>query len=161
MKKKSNKSKVKNATRLELDGHTFRSKLEAFTYTKLIENGIKDFNYEQIKFVLQPSFELKCPCIEPYEKTNRTTGVKTKGFEENKQSIREITYLPDFVNIDENGKGWIIEVKGYANEAFPNKLKMFKYLLYKQGYDVTYYLPNNQDNVLKCIEMIKSKYYNK
>ena len=36
---------------------------------------------------------------------------------------------------------------------------MFKYLLSQQGYNLTYYLPNNQGNVLKCIELIKDKYY--
>ena len=37
--------------------------------------------------------------------------------------IRPITYTPDFV--DPNGK-FIIETKGYANESFPLRWKLFK-----------------------------------
>lgn len=40
------------------------------------------------------------------------------------------------------------------------KWKMFKYLLEQEGFKVSLYLPNNQGNVLKTIEDIKTKYYN-
>ena len=163
MRKKgqSANKKVRNATRLELDGFTFRSKLEAFSYSKLKENGILDFEYETIKFLLQPRFTSKCTSMEFFEKKDRDTGMKTKGFGESKLEIREITYLPDFVCVDAvNKTGWIMEVKGYSNDSFPMKWKMFKYLLDREGFNVSLYLPNNQGNVLKAIEDIKQKYYN-
>lgn len=121
MKKKKGKSvnrKIRNATRLEIDGHKFRSKLEAFTYSKLKENGINDFEYETVKFVLHPKFVFSGTSMESFEKTDRQTGIKTRGFDESKNDIREITYLPDFVCIDAETKtGWIIEDKGYSNDA--------------------------------------------
>ena len=162
MKKKSRGAnrKVKNATRLEVDGYRFRSKLEAFTYSKLKENGIHDFAYETIKFVLQPRFTFTGTSMESFEKKDRDTGMKTRGFDEAKNEIREITYLPDFVCIDAEKKtGWIIEDKGYANDGWANKWKMFKHLLVEEGFNVSLYLPNNQGNVLKAIEDIKKKYY--
>ncbi len=55
--------------------------------------------------------------------------------------------------------GWILEDKGYSNDSFPMKWKMFKHLLTEEGFNVSLYLPNNQGNVLKAIEDIKSKYY--
>ncbi len=55
-KNQSVNKKIRNATRLDIDGFKFRSKLEAFTYSKLKENGIDDFAYETIKFVLKPKF---------------------------------------------------------------------------------------------------------
>lgn len=156
------KGKIKNATRLEINGITFRSKLEAFTYQKLKENGINDFEYENNKFVLQHAFTFTSRSTESFEKTERSTGTKLKGFGETKPEIREITYLPDFCCIDPFKKtGWIIECKGYSNDAFPIKLKMFKKMLTDQGFNIDYYLPNNQGNVLKSIEAIKTKYYTK
>ena len=160
-KNQSANKKIKNATRLEIDGYKFRSKLEAFTYSKLKENGINDFAYETIKFVLQPKFTSQCTSMESYEKKDRDTGFKTRGFSEAKQDIREITYLPDFVCVDPVAKtGWIIEDKGFANSGWVNKWKNFKYFLEQEGFKLSLYLPNNQGNVLKAIEDIKQKYYN-
>lgn len=162
MKKTSQcaKGKIKNATRLEVDGIKFRSKLEAFCYSKLKENGIDNFEYEKIKFVLQEPFIFSGTSIESYEKKERETGIKIRGFDEAKNSIREITYLPDFVCVDAELKtGWIIECKGYSNDAFPLKWKMFKRFLNEEGFNVSLYLPNNQGNVLKTIQSIKDKYY--
>ena len=46
---KKNKGKIKNAVSLVANGLTFKSKLELFTYNKLIEAGIIDFKYEEKK----------------------------------------------------------------------------------------------------------------
>lgn len=157
--KRNKKSKIKNATSLVSNGLTFKSKLELFTYNKLVEANIADFKYEELKFVLLESFEFNAPSIEAFEKTSKEDG-KTRYFEEVTQAIRPITYLPDFTCVDENKQGWIIECKGYPNDAFPLKWKWFKEHLVKNGYNVTLYKPNNQQNVLKTIELIKQKYYN-
>jgi hypothetical protein len=148
--KASKKGKIKNATKIEFEGLIFKSKLELFTYNKLIEAGITDFKYEDYKFTLIESFE--CP-FESYEVK------KDKSFAPVTPNIRSMTYLPDFTRLDDNGKGWIIEVKGYNNDSFPNKWKLFKQHLVENDYEVTLYKPNNQMNVLKAIDLIKSKYY--
>lgn len=141
-----NKGKIKNATKLEYNGLEFKSKLEMFTYTKLIENGITDFKYEQDKFVL----------MEPFEFNNASYEVKKdKTFSTVTNSIRAITYLPDFTHINEDKTGWIIECKGFPNDGWANKWKTFKEHLVKNGYNITLYKPNNQQNVLKTIELIK------
>jgi hypothetical protein len=142
--------KIKNATKLEQDGLTFKSKLESFTYNKLIENGITNFKYEGTKFVLMEPFESNIDCYEVR---------KDKSFDVSNKSIRAITYLPDFTCIDENLNGWIIECKGYPNESFTLKWKWFKEHLLFNKYNVSVYKPNNQTNVLKTIELIKNKYY--
>lgn len=161
-KLKRSKGKIKNATALTLDnGLKFRSRLELFAYNKLKENNINNFKYEEDKFILLEPFEFNNESIEAYELSDRETGVKTKVFQPITNKIRSITYLPDFTCIDENKTGWIIECKGYNNDAFPNKWKYFKKYLIDNGYNVTLYKPNTQKNVLKCIEMIKEKYYDK
>lgn len=164
-KKSSGNSKIKNATKLELpNGLKFRSKLELFTYNKLLEAGISDFRYEMDKFVLQEAFEYPYDSIELYE-TNKQDGngkkINVKYFNDVDHKIRSMTYLPDFTCIKEDKSGWILEVKGYATDQFDLKWKLFKKYLIGNGYTVTLYKPNNQQNVIKTIELIKNKYYEK
>ena len=158
-KGKPNKGKIQNATRvLSVNGLQFRSKLELFTYNKLVESGITDFKYEEEKFILQEALEYPFESIEAYERT--IDGNKVKKFEDVDHKIRYMSYLPDFTNINhETKEGWILEVKGFANDAWPLKWKLFKHYLIGNGYKVSLYKPNNQGNAIKCIEMIKDKYY--
>lgn len=151
--------KIKNAKSLELDnGLKFRSKLELFTYQKLLENKIKDFKYEEEKFVLNDGFEFNNESYESYER--KLDNGKVKQFGDVDHKIRPITYLPDFTHINHSSKtGWILEVKGYANDTFPLKWKMFKKWLHDNNYNLTLFKPNNQQNVLKCIQIIKERYY--
>lgn len=108
LKPKKNKGKIKNATSLKVGDLVFKSKLELFTYNKLVESGIKDFKYEETKFQLMEPFTYNNDSIELH--VDKTYGVKTN-------NIRGITYLPDFTCITEDKKGWIIEVKGFANDG--------------------------------------------
>ncbi len=140
-KVKANK-KVRNATSKVYKRIKFRSKLELFTYKKLEEASIKSL-YEKKKYVLQEGFHYSQQCYEPH---------KTKGYVDNTYKVRDITYTPDFV--DPNGK-WIIEVKGFANDVFPVKWKMFKNHLMQLEDPPVLYLPKNQGQVLKTIELIK------
>lgn len=123
---KQNK-KVRNATKVEIDGIKFKSKLEAYTYKKLREANIKA-EYEQHKFELLPAFT----------------------FHGNK--VRAITYLPDFV-----GKDFIIECKGFPNDAFPLKEKLFKRLLVDISPNCMYYVVHTQKEVNTLVEQLKQK----
>jgi len=141
---RSNKNvKVRNATAKTYKGIKFRSKLELFTYRKLQEAGIKA-DYEKTTFVIQDGFEFDNNCIEP---SSKGYGIKKS------RKIRAITYTPDF--IDPKNK-WIIEVKGYANDVFPIKWKMFKKYLHEKGNEAVLFLPKNQKQVLDTIERIKN-----
>lgn len=126
-KGKAKNKKVKNATPLEVDGIKFRSKLEAYCYSQLLAAGLESY-YEQNTYTLIPAFEY------------------------NGEKVRPCTYTPDFV-----GDGWIIEVKGFANDAFPIKWKMFKQLLAKTVSSLDLYLPKNQGQVREVIAQILSK----
>jgi len=161
-KKKSNKKinkKVRNAAPLMYDGIEFKSKLELFTYQKLLEADIKDFKFESEKFTILEGFEYNMTSFEAYERS--IEGNKQKLFGETAKAIRPITYLPDFTSIRDDKTGWIIECKGFPNDAFPLKWKMFKDYLVKKGYNITLYKPNNQQTVIKTIELIKKTYYGK
>lgn len=127
VRRKSTKKqgKVKNATPNEYDSIKFRSKLETYTYKKLKEAKIKA-DYEKHRFELLPAF---------------TFGEK---------KYRPMTYLPDFV-----GDGFIIECKGYPNEAWPLREKLFNYYLYRREIDVKFYIVHNQKQVDELIKHLK------
>lgn len=131
-KKKTKKSeapnkKVRNATRVVVDGILFRSKLEAYCYEKLKEAGI-EAGYETVKYTLMHPFRF------------------------NGEAVRAITYTPDFV-----GEKFIIECKGFANETFPIKWKLFKFYLYMNKIEVDLYKVQNQKQVNEMIEDILKK----
>lgn len=143
-----NENKIRNATSLDIDGHKFKSKLEAYCYKRLKEEGIEG-EYEKHIFTLQPAFEFEGDSYEMY----KTKG--TKEFAKAKTNIRPITYKPDFVNVEDN---WVIECKGYPNDSFPLKWKMFKYYLDNTSSEnITLYMPRNQHQIDDVIELIKQK----
>ena len=117
--------KVKNATPTQLDGIKFRSKLEAYTYTKLKEAKIP-IEYEKHRYMLLPSFIFE----------NKT--------------IRAITYLPDFV-----GSNFIIECKGYPNDSWALREKLFKYYLVNNLPNYKFYIVHNQKEVDQLVKELK------
>ena len=124
--KKKSEGRVKNATPNIVDGIKFRSKLESYTYKKLKEANIYA-EYEQHRYELLPAFDF--------------SGKK----------IRAITYLPDFV-----GYGFIIECKGYANESWPLREKLFKYYMNRFLPNHRFYLVHTQKEVDVMIDELKT-----
>lgn len=124
-RKKKSQSKVRNATPNEYDGIKFRSKLETYTYKKLKEANIIT-DYEMHRYELLPAFTF------------------------NDKKYRPMTYLPDFV-----GKNFIIECKGYPNEAWPLREKLFRYYLYSNKLDIDFYVVHTQKEVDELIKKLK------
>lgn len=75
------------------------------------------------------------------------------GFEYNGKKIRAMTYLPDFV-----GKGFIIECKGFGNDAWPIREKLFKYYLVKNNLNIKFYVVRNQKEVDNLITELRTNY---
>lgn len=123
---KKTATKVNNATPNEFDGIKFKSKLETYTYQKLQENGITA-GYESERFTLVPAFNYQ------------------------NEAVRAMTYLPDFV-----GKDFIIECKGFGNDAFPLRWKIFKYVLFQQKSNYKLYLVRNKQEVDQVIATLKN-----
>lgn len=123
---KTKNKHVKNATPNEYDGIKFRSKLETYTYKKLKEANIYT-EYEKHKYELLPSFLYL------------------------NKKIRAITYLPDFV-----GNNFIIECKGFPNDAFPLKKKLFEYYLASNEPNTKYYIVKTQKEVDQLIKELKA-----
>lgn len=131
MKKKKTVSsvnvKVRNATKVEYDGIKFRSKLEAYTYKRLKEEGF-NFAYEEITYTIIEKFEYQG------------------------EKIRPITITPDFID---NDRRIIIEVKGFANELYPMRLKLFKRYLHLNRLNFLLYEVRTQKEVEALIINLK------
>lgn len=128
--KKKKEGKVRNATPTEYDGIKFRSKLEMYTYKKLREARI-NADYEQHRFKLLPAF------------------VALSG-----KKYRAMTYLPDFV-----GKDFIIECKGFPNESWPLRKKLFEYALVRDNLKYDFYEVHTQKEVDTLVLNLKEKNY--
>lgn len=126
-----------------VDGIEFRSKLEAFCYRKLKEAGIPN-EYENHKYTLVEGFH--------YPNSSYENSGKAGWADKQKNKVRAITYTPDFVCPNEN---WIIECKGFANDRFPLKWKMFKQLLMERDNPPVLFVPRNQKQCLEVVEVIK------
>lgn len=126
MLKKNQNKKIKNATPIEADGIKFRSKLELYTYKKLKEANIMT-EYEQHRYELLPAFVF------------------------HGKKVRAMTYLPDFV-----GKGFIIECKGFSNDAFPLRKKLFEFWLSVHEPETQYHIVRTQKEVDQLVETLKS-----
>lgn len=121
--------KVKNATATIYNGIKYRSKLEV-SFAKFFEKEKIKAVYEPIRFTLLPSFRY------------------------NGEAIRAITYTPDFI-IDYCGKKYIIEVKGFPNDAYKIKKKLIlKYLLDNHSI-YTFYEVKTLTSLKKILQEIK------
>ena len=124
------------------DGITFASGLEKYMYIALKDSEIKAY-YEHRTFVLIPGFYFN---NESYERTANAKGAfKNRG----QKNIQPIKYTPDF-----EGKNFIIECKGRANETFSMRWKLFKKYIVEQIPGVTLYKPQNQKECDETVRLI-------
>lgn len=123
----STNKKVKNATPLTYNKIEFKSKLEVYCYKLFHDNRIP-VEYEQVKFQI----------LEP--------------FVYNEEKIRGMVFTPDFV-----GNDFIVECKGFMNDAFPLRWKIFKHYLATNKLRYDLYLPRNKQDVEKVVQKIISK----
>ena len=124
------KGRVKNATKVDKYGLHFRSKLECYTYEAFMKAGIQ-VEYEPKHFTLLDKFEF------------------------NKEKIRAITYLPDFIGNYKNNK-FVVECKGMITESFPLRWKLFKYYLKRHRSKYKCYMVRNHKQVDEMINDIKN-----
>lgn len=107
--------KVRNASKFEYNGITFKSKFEVTVYKTLVEK-YKDVRYEKHTIVLVKPFT---PTVPFYKHDAR------RGFKQDKATVRPITYTPDFVVV-KNRDLLVFEAKGFPNDIYPVKRKLFR-----------------------------------
>lgn len=153
-RRKSKKSGPVKSKKVSFDGITFASGLELFMYRALKKAKIK-VEYESERFTLCAPFILE---NEVWERPANGKGTFKKKETEN---VRAITYKPDFIIRDDNGKILvIIETKGRANEAFPIRWKLFKRVIADSFPGVTIFKPQKQaecdETVQRILEILRS-----
>ena len=148
MKRKSNKKGPVKAKKVSYDGIDFASGLEKYMY-KLLKDANLNFQYEGQVFELLPGFNFNNECYE------RQSNGKGDFVNRGNKKILNIKYTPDFVSTD-----FIIETKGRANDSFPLRWKMFKYLMGSMCDKRVLYKPQNQKECDETIRLILAKQKN-
>lgn len=144
MPKKQENRKVKNAHPLEYEGILFKSQLEKMTFITLKEAGFP-VEYEPQKIVVFKGFKPTTPF---YDKNKATRMLKLQ-----MNKLIDITYTPDFM-FEYNGHLIIIEAKGFTNDTFPIKKKLFRAWLENHPESI-YFEVYSKKQVLQAIEIIK------
>lgn len=119
--------KIKNATSKEYNGIKFKSLMEVSVYKHLLSQGFNP-EYEKHKYIIWEGFKPKIPFY------NQDT--KSKELKLYDQKIISTTYTPDFT-FNYKSLFVILEIKGFENDTFPIKKKMFRK-----------YLENNMPNAI-------------
>lgn len=119
--RKKGTSSNRGGTKVEYDGILFNSKLEVFAYKELKKNGL-EAHYEPETYVL----------VEPFRYDDK--------------AVLAMKYTPDFVDYD-----YVMETKGFANESFPLRWKLFKKYLYDRNIKKKLYKPKNQTQVKEAV----------
>lgn len=108
MKLQRSNKKIINATPISVGGIQFKSRLEASVYKTLVDRGLEPL-YEPDTFILFEGFKPDLYYIDGKEKTTK---------------FQDVKYTPDF-RVIVNDKIVYIEVKGFDNDVYPYKKKMF------------------------------------
>lgn len=136
--------KIKGASTKIYNGITFKSQLEVSIYKTLLQEGFNP-KYEEVKYILWQGFK---PTVPFYEKGK--DGLNKLSM----KKIIDITYTPDFTFKYKN-YFVIIEAKGYENDTFPIKKKMFRKIL--ESYSNTLYFEIfTKKQLVDAIKIIKT-----
>lgn len=145
-KSKTSRRKKVNAKSCTYDDINFKSKLEMYCYKALKREGIPaQYEGETIQ-LLEP---FKDPA--PFYKSHGKNPVKEKT-----SNVQGVSYTPDFVDLLDNQHfGFYIEVKGRRNEAFPMRIKLFRYWRKRKGINKEYYEVGSEAEIEQAIQLIK------
>lgn len=149
--------KVKNAKQTEEGGISFKSVLESTVYKILKENGFEP-EYEPKKFILFDGYSPKTTLITKLgkRKPNKKLDFVGNGVIKDMRHQQPITYTPDFI-FTYNNKMIVVEAKGFKNDVYPYKIKMFRKYIddnYEQG-TVEIWEIFSKKQLLQCINHLK------
>lgn len=130
-----NNKKIKNARICQFDGITFKSAQEMSIYKHLLSVGITP-QYEPERFTIWDKGAMTVLFYDRYGKT----------FKRIKRKPTAIHYTPDFI-FNVGSIKVFLEVKGFSNDVFPYKAKLFR--------DYLENLPNKENLCYAIIYSIK------
>lgn len=133
MKKNTVNKKIRNARIVEFNGIRFKSSFEKEIYSTLVDTGF-DVKYESETFTLIPSFEPKTPFYDKESISQRAKRISQgdndvhRLLAPNMKKVISVKYTPDFV-VKYKGVTFYIEAKGWENDVFYLKKKLFRLYL--------------------------------
>ena len=137
--------KIKQATEIDYDGIHFKSKKEKEAYIILKESGLNP-EYEPDKAVLFEGFKPSHPWF--------LNGVPQLTKSGKPKKLIDWNYTPDF-KISLNDYTAYIEIKGYPNDVYPYKRKLFLGLINNLDNVFFFEVNNLPAGLLKSIEIFK------
>lgn len=143
--------KIVNTNPKSYNGIDFKSTFEVSCYKKLESSGL-EFQYEPEKVVLWTGIKPSCDVYLPKQKS----GKYSKELYCNDTKMVNITYTPDF-KVTAEGIVAYFDVKGFPNDRYPLKRKMFiKYLSeLNDGNSYMFFEPHTVGHMNQAIELIK------
>jgi hypothetical protein len=143
-KRKKGSAIVKNRKKsYSFKGIEYKSGLER-NMAMLLTSANIPFEYESKKFAVMDSFQF------PFKSYERQANGKGDMIDRGLKKVQGVSYKPDFI-----GEGFIIETKGYANESFPLRWKMFKKILVDDEYDPDALIIYKPQCISECEKVIK------
>lgn len=138
--------KIINATPKSYNGIDFKSLIEVMVYKTLLQEGFNP-EYEKETFTLWEGLKPEVP----FYNKNKSTGM----LKLDTRVLLPITYTPDFTFMY-RGTLVIIEAKGFENDVFPVKKKMFRKYLQENNRSSIYFEIYTKRQLLQAIEIIRS-----
>lgn len=147
--------KIKNTSPKEYNGIKFRSTLEVMVYKTLLAEGFNP-EYEKYTWTLFDGFVPHVPFYTKnhFKRKDKRIEVLSKYTIKDNRPLSEITYTPDFV-FTYNDKRIIVEVKGFENDCFPMKFKMFRYELEYEEQETELWEIFTKKQLLECINHLR------
>lgn len=133
--------KIKNAIKTTYKDMCFDSKLEYKTYIEFEKNDLILLR-EPTAYTLSKGFKPTKRC---YINSKLTMS-----------KLKDMTYTPDF-EITINNKKYVIECKGYSNDVYPYKRKLFRKILENFNDDITFFEIKNNKDIMFAINTIKNE----
>ena len=145
--------RIRNASPKEYNGIVFKSASEVMVYKTLTSLGF-EVEYEPTKYTIWQGFKPTVPFYRPS---------KDGLLKLDNSKLMGITYTPDFIFFAPDKKTVIvIEVKGFSNDVYPYKKKMFRRYLESVRKDmhqeVVYFEIHNKKQLLQAVEIINNNY---
>lgn len=149
--------KIKNATPHTNFGINFKSKTEERYYSILVKAGF-DPKYEDCTYTLWEGLKVTTPYYTRGGKSSQKDLIL-----KSQEKLRPITYTPDFTFTVGNTIIFM-EVKGYMNDVYPIKRKLFRAYLEKvknSGQRVAFFEIFSVRHLMQAINIIKTQYASK
>lgn len=137
-------------TKSEYNGIVFKSKKEKECYMLLEKSGL-DFYYETEKILLWKGKKPDIPVYSPKKKKSQENTLTLYS-----GKLSDITYTPDFTVIRKGYKIYF-DYKGFPNDVYPYKRKMFIRQLSERNDGIKYMFiePHTISQMRYAIQLIK------